>query len=130
MAVKRLGIFIIAAALIAGAAVWRYSLLKQRERRRAEDAVFVHTYIGLAMAREIYADSPDSLENSIESIYSRNGVDSVWMVNHLSNIGSDAQRRLDIWNGIVDALDSLKRERTGDIPRPVQSGSAVNADST
>lgn len=108
MAAKRLLTIIIILAAITAIAVLQYQRHRHIDSVTTDDEKFVSTYMELAVARETFAGNPDSLTSVYERIFSQNGTDSIWMLQHIRSISDDTGRRLLLWGRIVDRLDSLK----------------------
>ena len=108
MAAKRLLTIIIILVAMTAIAALQYQRHRHTDRVSTDDEKFVSTYTELAVARETIAGNPDSLTSVYERIFSQNGTDSIWMLQHIQSISDDTGRRLLLWDKIVDRLDSLK----------------------
>ena len=129
MAIRRLVIIVLLIAAVVGTAALQYSRAERAKQARIDDHKFIGTYVDLAIAREFYSDSPDSFRIVRDRIFSSRGTDSVWMEDHVKSFGKDSARRQNIWEEIVDSLQSMNK---GPLPETIelfQSSSAVNADS-
>lgn len=116
MAAKRLLTSIVILAAITAVAAFQFQRYRHTDRLSADDEKFVSTYTELAVAREMFTGDPDSLASVCKRIFSRNETDSTWMLKHIESFSDDTQRRLMLWDRIVDDLDSLWKNRTSDSP--------------
>lgn len=108
MAAKRLLIIIALLTAITAIAVIQFQRHRHTDLISIDDEKFVSTYTELAVARETFTGDPDSLLSVYERIFSQNGTDSIWMLQHIQSISDDTGRRLLLWDRIVGRLDSLK----------------------
>jgi hypothetical protein len=114
MAAKRLLTIIVLLTAITAIAVMQFQRYRYTDRISIDDEKFVSTYAELAVARETFAGDPDSLTSVYERIFSQNGTDSSWMLQHVRNISDDSGRWLLLWDKILGRLDSLKKKKTPD----------------
>ncbi len=114
MAAKRLLVIFVLIAAITVIAVLQFQRYRRADPASNDDDRFVSTYTELAVAREMFARESDSLVLAYERIFSRNGTDSSWMLQHIESISDDTGRRLLLWEKIVGRLDSLKNKHAPD----------------
>ncbi|MEE8417241.1 MAG: hypothetical protein V3S06_01115 [candidate division Zixibacteria bacterium] len=108
MAAKRFSAIIVISVFIAAIAVWQFQRYRHAERLSTDDDKFVSTYTELAVAREMFTSDRDSLATAQERIFSQNGTDSNWIRQYIENISDNPERRVILWDRIVDRLDSLR----------------------
>ncbi|MEE9553130.1 MAG: hypothetical protein V3W18_02440 [candidate division Zixibacteria bacterium] len=111
MAGKRPLYTIIILAAIVTIAALQYGQYTDRvtHREKLDDQKFIKTYMELSSARG-FIDTPDSLESILESVFTENDTDSLWMREYLSGIGDDIEKRQLIWQAILDSLNTSKEK--------------------
>ncbi len=114
MAAKRLLTIIVPFAAITAIAVLQFQRYRHTDATSNDDEKFVSTYTELAVARELFSGDSDSLVLAQKRIFSQNGTDSSWMLQHIESISDDTGRQLLLWERIVDRLDSLNKKRAPD----------------
>lgn len=73
-----------------------------------DDHKFAVVFVEMALAREMIGNDLDSLRILYDNIFEQNGVDSLWLLNYITNISNDAEKHKLVWDVIVEKLDSLK----------------------
>jgi hypothetical protein len=110
MAAKRLLPIILLLAIVTAIALLQLQRSRRAARLSVEDERFIATYTELAVAREIFSGNSDSLASVYQRIFLQNGTDSTWMLDHIRSMSDDTERKLLLWDRIVDRLDSLKKD--------------------
>jgi hypothetical protein len=79
-----------------------------------EDEKFTVVFVEMALAREMVGNDLDSLRILYDEIFQRNEVDSLWILNYITDISNDTEKHKLIWDVIVEKLDSIKNSATPD----------------
>jgi hypothetical protein len=99
---------VILALAIAGTAAVLLTRSPDVENFSDEDDKFTAVFVEMALAREMAGNDLDSLRILYDDIFERNDVDSLWLLNYITNISNDTEKHKIIWDVIVEKLDSLK----------------------
>ena len=100
-------IIVLAAIVMIAALQFRHYTERAARRQKLDDQKFIKTYVELSFAMGL-TDSPDSLESILESVFSENNTDSLWMREYLGAIGDDSDKRQQIWQTILDSLNATR----------------------
>jgi hypothetical protein len=114
MAVKPYRKTIVILAIIVGAAGVYIARSKHLACARHDESKFIATYVKLSIARERFANQPDSLRGASSFIYLSNRTDSLWMNVFSSKIAEDPSRGERIWSLITARLDTLRKQPNAD----------------
>ncbi|UCC78971.1 MAG: hypothetical protein JSW64_11930 [Candidatus Zixiibacteriota bacterium] len=111
MVVRRSSYISIAVLIISIIGIAAILLTRSAGRKglSAEDDRFADVFIEMALAREMAGNDLDSLDILYSGIFERYDVDSIWLYDYISTISYDAERHKQIWDVIIERLDSLKR---------------------
>jgi hypothetical protein len=63
----------------------------------------------MALAREMAGNDLDSLNVLYTNIFGQYDIDSLWLLDYISKISPDAEKHKQVWDVIIEKLDSLKR---------------------
>ena len=74
-----------------------------------DDNKFTDVFIEMALAREMAGNDLDSLNVLYTNIFEQYNIDSLWLLDYISNISYDTEKHKLIWDTIIEKLDSLKR---------------------
>lgn len=114
MAVKPYRKTIVILAIIAVAAGVCIARSRHLASAREDEMKFVSTYVKLSIARERFANQPDSLRGATSLTYLNNRTDSLWMDVFSRKIADDPGRGERIWSNITARLDSLRKQPNAD----------------
>ena len=106
----RLLIFVL--LIIAGVLAVRFARSRFLYLRLEADNKFVTTYVELAIARERYGDSPDSLNLAFRTIFQKNSTDSIWLAAYIKGLAGNIDKSEHIWSKVATKLDSLQKNST------------------
>lgn len=79
-----------------------------------DDDRFTVVFVEMALAREMVGNDLDSLRILYDDIFRRNDVDSLWLLNYITNLSGDTEKHKLIWDIIVEKLDSIKDSAAAD----------------
>jgi hypothetical protein len=110
---KRIFISVLFLIIVGGAAVL-FTRSSGTKSLSAEDYKFTDVFIEMALAREMAGNDLDSLDVLYANIFEQHDIDSLWLLDYISNISLDAEKHKLVWDAITEKLDSLKRNPDAD----------------
>jgi hypothetical protein len=112
MGLRKLKFIFVAVLMIAviGTAAFLYTRSVDDKSFTERDNRFTDVFIEMALAREMVGDNPDSLDTLYSEIFKKYGVDSTWIFNYIASISDNAEKNKEIWDVILEKLDSLRKK--------------------
>lgn len=131
MGVSRRRKIIILLVILAAIALAAYFFLHKRRSSllQPDDIKFVEVYTEMAVARQAAGDDFNYLDSLYSVVYKKYDVDSAWLFNYAAKTSNSARKEKEIWDLIVERLDSLRTALDSDSSLYQSSGSSSNADS-